>query len=220
MKLARRTSYFAVLDEVLSAQEFQHLGRFMAEEDYAFVHATGWFRTYRLEDGNPLEGPTYLSQALNESQVDRAWPTGKAIDGLIVGLDALLDDFQDIVGTRERDWLLYTARPFLYPRGTGLSWHNDQDTELPRSGAFAFYTHPEWRPSWGGELLVAPPGGGRDLGNFIVPLPNRLVLVRAGIEHAIRPVHSAAGEAIRTSVAGFFLRLRDAGTENDPYVGA
>ena len=206
MRLVKRTSYFAVLDDVLPAHEFARLGKFMAEEEYAFVHATGWFKTYSVEDGNPLEGRTYLSQGLSEGQANHAWPTGKAVDSLIECLEGLLDDFPDIVGRRELDWLLFTARPFLYPRGTSLSWHNDEDLELPRSGAFAFYTHGEWRSSWGGELLVAPPGRERDLGFFILPMPNRLVLVQAGVEHTIRPVHLAAGEAMRSSIAGFLVR--------------
>jgi len=62
------------------------------------------------------------------------------------------DDFADLVGRRNVDYDNISARSFLYPQGTSLSWHEDGPKY---SGAYAFYAHPEWRSQWGGELLVA-----------------------------------------------------------------
>lgn len=207
MKIALRTTDYAVIDDFLSASQWQAVRGYIDRESFRFVHEVGWFRTYRLEDGNPLEGPTHLSRALSPAQAVSAMPTGKGIDALIARLDEILDEFADVVGHRDRDWVLFTARAFLYPRGTALSWHNDSDRELPRSGAFAYYAHELWKHGWGGELLLAPPEGGRDLGRFVMPAPNRLVLIRAGVEHAIQPVLPAAGDAVRASIAGFMVGL-------------
>lgn len=202
-----RTADYAVIDDFLPATQWLAVREYIDTESFRFVHEMGWFRTYRLEDGNPLEGPTHLSRALSPAQAARAMPTGKGIDALIKRLDDVLDEFADIVGHRDRDWVLFTARAFLYPRGTALSWHNDRDHELPRSGAFAYYAHECWKHGWGGELLLAPPAGGRDLGRFVMPAPDRLVLIRAGVEHAIQPVLPAAGDAVRASIAGFMVGL-------------
>lgn len=207
MKIALRTPDWAVIDDFLSPSQWRAALGYIDRESFRFVHESGWFRTYRLEDGNPLEGPTHLSRALSPAQAASAMPTGKGIDALIARLDEVLDEFADIVGHRDRDWILFTARAFLYPRGTALSWHNDRDPELPRSGAFAYYVHEHWKHGWGGELLLAPPEGSRDLGRFVMPTPNRLVLIRAGVEHAIQPVLPAAGDAVRASIAGFMIGL-------------
>jgi hypothetical protein len=40
---------------------------------------------------------------------------------------------------------------------------------------------------------------------FLSPRPNRLVLLRGGVRHCIKKVESAAGNAFRASVSGFFL---------------
>ena len=42
-------------------------------------------------------------------------------------------------------------------------------------------------------------------GQFIAPKPNRLVLL-SGAPHMVAKVSAAAGQNIRASVAGFFLR--------------
>ena len=43
-------------------------------------------------------------------------------------------------------------------------------------------------------------------GEYVVPKPNRLVVVKAGTSHRINTVHAASGENVRISVAGFFVR--------------
>jgi len=43
-------------------------------------------------------------------------------------------------------------------------------------------------------------------GRYIVPKPNRLVVIKAGTPHAINHVHTAVGSNVRCSIAGFFLR--------------
>ena len=50
------------------------------------------------------------------------------------------------------------------------------------------------------EALLA-----RGEGRYVQPKPNRLVLL-GGAPHAVAPVTPAAGQNIRASVSGFFLR--------------
>jgi Rps23 Pro-64 3,4-dihydroxylase Tpa1-like proline 4-hydroxylase len=39
-----------------------------------------------------------------------------------------------------------------------------------------------------------------------MPKPNRLVILKGGVTHRVAPVSQAAGEHVRASIAGFFLR--------------
>lgn len=130
--------------------------------------------------------------------------------------------------TGTKGWQSVNMRPYIYPVSSGLGWHTDRGKEA----AFIYYAHPEWRAQWGGELLVAPVSGsprtrqgggfqdfydqfddgliaGKDIGTFVAPAPNRLVLLRGGVPHCIKRVDPAAGEAFRASIAGFFLAEKD-----------
>lgn len=117
-----------------------------------------------------------------------------------------------------------SLRFHIYPTGAGLGWHDDGDC----AGAFIYYAHPSWEPDWGGELLIAnsraeasvEDGSETDAewklfrgdrrfrsiesGSFVLPVPDRLVLIRSGVEHAITPVRASAGDHFRASVSGFF----------------
>jgi Rps23 Pro-64 3,4-dihydroxylase Tpa1-like proline 4-hydroxylase len=103
-----------------------------------------------------------------------------------------------------------------------LSWHRD-DSEL-YAGAFIYYAHPHWNAHWGGELLIADVPDDLDImayrfenepyseqllehgaGRFVMPKSNRLVIL-GGAPHAVAPVSAAAGQNVRASVSGFFLR--------------
>jgi Rps23 Pro-64 3,4-dihydroxylase Tpa1-like proline 4-hydroxylase len=107
-----------------------------------------------------------------------------------------------------------------------LGWHDDGEE---RTAAYTFYAHPAWAPEWGGELLIgtkrqdntgrgtafrrddtfdelSPTVAGVCAGVFVVPLPNRLVVIRSGVPHRINRVEMAAGTNWRVSIAGFFTR--------------
>jgi Rps23 Pro-64 3,4-dihydroxylase Tpa1-like proline 4-hydroxylase len=42
-------------------------------------------------------------------------------------------------------------------------------------------------------------------GRFVMPRPNRLVILAGGVSHMIAPVSPAAGHHVRGSIAGFFV---------------
>lgn len=244
MRLTARGKGFLVYDEVLEAEAFDDLWLYMQRAQYCWVHAQGWLKAWRLTDGMPLGGPvSYSDQATAQALNGRGWqpppgscyPTGRHIDALIDVIAAGQADWGPLIGERGRDWLGFTAKPFLYPQGAGLSWHEDTNSY---TGAFTYYAHPQWNVQWGGELMFTGAAATdraagqasiyhRDpkvrsgqhldnslenarlmeqgLGQFVFPKPNRLVIVQTGVAHAVNPVTKAAGDRVRASVAGFFI---------------
>ncbi|HZH79611.1 MAG TPA: 2OG-Fe(II) oxygenase [Archangium sp.] len=246
MKTTFSSPQVVVFDDVLPPEQFQQLWRYMQSVPYKHVHAEGVRGVWRPEDGNPMEGPRTVNLAITppEEMVEgmmaaypgtSLYPTHKPIDPLLEAVKALATEHQAMLGQGGEDWLLFSAAPWIYPTGSGLSWHCD-DGKL-YTGAFIYYAHPEWNVQWGGELLIADEsakgagklgdeGGtgprrqhvfdnkeeneqllrGNGLGTFIIPRPNRLVFLARDYPHMVAKVSPAAGNRVRASVAGFFIR--------------
>lgn len=244
MRLTAGGKGFLVYDDVLDRDAFQNLWLFMQRTQYCWVHAQGWLKAWRLTDGMPLGGPVSYSDsgtamALNPTggtpPNESVYPTGRHIDPLLSLIDEGHEGWSGLIGRRGEAWSGFTAKPFLYPQGTGLSWHEDTDSY---TGAFTYYAHPEWNVSWGGELMFTSDVCGeresidastydpnpaartgqhldnsrenarlmeQGLGSFVFPKPNRLVIVQTGVAHAVNPVTKAAGDNVRASIAGFFI---------------
>jgi hypothetical protein len=151
------------------------------------------------------------------------YPTNGPIDRLLDQVAAVARRVPRLVGREKSDWVALSAKTLLYPANTGLQWHDDAAFYR---GAFTFYYHPEWNALWGGELLVAaqderiPSWKPRHLfdnrltsaallrqgiGRYVMPLPNRLVLIGPRVYHMIARVTASAGDHLRASVAGFFV---------------
>ena len=256
MKLVRKTSRYAVFDEVFETAEFDALREYVQLDPYASVHQHGWEKVWRPSDGNPLQGVAVRAEIAgdaaanppaNGGPVERRFPTHLAIDVLIRRLQFLAEDLPDLVGRAGHDFVALSARPFLYPAGSGLSWHTDIGFY---SGAFTYYAHPRWSASWGGELMFADESacdrslgekirmalvveGGhpvgtaktivppsldqesvdavlceRGAGEYVMALPNRLVILKQGTPHRVARVDTAAGDNVRCSIAGFFVAQR------------
>ena len=207
---------FRVVDDFLAEDAWTELWtHFQFVELLPVTRSLG---AWKLDDGVPLGG--------HEVIVERRKPGAR--EGPIAGvIDALLGQPDLYEGLVRDTWTGVSARPYVYPRDTGLSWHVD-DHEL-YAGAFIYYAHPRWDAHWGGELLIAelpdddddndelPIMGYRfeteayserlldmGCGNFVMPKPNRLVLL-AGAPHMIARVSPAAGHNVRASISGFFL---------------
>jgi hypothetical protein len=237
MKKVFETDDFAVFDDVLDQETFILAWRYFQTEDFRFVSSPKWVKINRLMDGNPLLAPAYLSDPVIGDSITKVYPTSTGIDLIINKIKESESFIAPWVGKRGVDWSAFFARPYLYPQGTGLAWHDDYSDA---SGAYIFYLHPEWNASWGGELLIAdastkdlprpkvrlygekePRTIGNHLdqkgyseklleigvGHFIQPKPNRLVVLRAGVQHMIKKVDPAAGDHCRCSIAGFFLNI-------------
>lgn len=213
---------FSIVDDFLDEQTWTSLW-----SDYQFMELLPVTRTlgaWKLDDGVPLGGQEVLVP--RQPPEGNEQPTPSPLEQLAATILSNPDQHRELIGD---DWDRISARPYIYPQGTGLSWHVD-DHEL-YAGAFIYYAHPHWNAHWGGELLVAErdpeaeqeqgelpimahrfetePYSERLLdmgcGNFIMPKPNRLVLL-AGAPHMVARINPAAGAAVRASVSGFFLR--------------
>ena len=182
---------------------------------------------WKLDDGVPLAGEEVQRAPDNPNPEPAPAPSDASEPPNPIGtlLARLIDERDTHEGLVDEGWDRIAARPYVYPKDTGLSWHVD-DHEL-YAGAFVYYAHPHWNAHWGGELLIAALGEGHPeipimghrfenedyseqlidmgCGAFVMPKPNRLVVL-AGAPHMIARVSPAAGQYVRASVAGFFLR--------------
>ena len=227
-------SRFIIFDNFLSEQEKDLVWSYIQSEEFHFVHQKKWVKAFRLNDGEPLWGPPYLSDPYTPDTQSQVYPSKKGIDLVIQKLKSILPDAGSLIGKQGEDWAYFFARAYLYPRGAGLSWHRDNENHV--RGAFVYYAHPYWNPQWGGELLISSPqtarlefpkkalyeGGEKylgshldntfetealmeeGLGNYILPKPNRLVLMSSGVLHCIKRVDANAGDHVRATIQGFF----------------
>jgi Rps23 Pro-64 3,4-dihydroxylase Tpa1-like proline 4-hydroxylase len=227
-------SHFIVFDNFLSEQERDSVWSYIQSEEFQFVHQKKWVKAFRLSDNEPLWGPPYLSDSYAPDTQNQVYPSGKGIDLVIQKLKEIIPQYVSLLGEQGKDWAYFFARAYLYPCGTGLSWHRDNQNHA--CGAFVYYAHPYWNPQWGAELLISSPqtatlefpkrtlyeGGKKYLGShldnkfetdalmeegmghYILAKPNRLVLMGSGVLHCIKRVDANAGDHVRATIQGFF----------------
>lgn len=217
------TSLFTVFDGVLREEEQLALWRWFQEVPMKPLDSID--HAWRLEDGKPLLGPHFETHPPHlDSPSGLHYPTGYPIDAVLREIISVLPQLLPWIGEQGRDWTNIAATPSVYPAGTALSWHQDTSKY---SGAFIFYAHLDWNVQWGGELLIAsrdavePPSEpqfrfdneafsewllARGIGHFVLPKPNRMVVLSPESRHMVTPVRRAAGRHVRASVAGFFDR--------------
>jgi hypothetical protein len=213
------TDDVVVMDDVLSTSDFDAVRRQLADGRYESVHARGWDKSWRLRDGMPLRGgAVYYDPAAATNGSGARYPTSTVIDHLIDLVRGVTAQHPHVAGLEGAEWVAIFLCPWLYPAGSALSLHRDGGIY---SGAFTYFAHSRWRVQWGGELLVVePPFDGSpspsawmdddtpqpSIATCVFPRPNRLVLVGPDRPHIIGRVDASAGDHIRTSLAGFFLR--------------
>lgn len=175
---------YAVVDDFLSGPE--HLALWDAFQRATQASLMEWNRTYA---------------AAHDGLREEAAQTGPPeLRPLSEKLFALMTGGRPPIALEP--WTGITQSAWTYPPGTGLEWHSDTGW----IGAYIYYMHPAWKPSWGGELLIAAGGAPCESGGaFVYPRPNRLVLLEGGTMHCIKKVESAAGRAGRASVSGFLF---------------
>jgi hypothetical protein len=214
------TEDIRVYDDVLPPEAFARLRRHVNGLTFRSVHNTEQRKVWRLGDGNPLVGP---------SDGPPLFPGDKL--SLMVEEDSL-GLLYDKIEERTRsaglvsDFIGFTAQPWIYPEGSGLSPHVDGQRFY--EGSYTYYLHADWRVQQGGLLIVFDPethakdeadepvlpwidGDEEESarlndpghGRVILPRPNRLVLLSPRAEHMITTVR---GGHPRLSIAGFFYR--------------
>jgi hypothetical protein len=228
MKTSLRAEHFAVFDEFLPPGMRERLWDYIWSDDLRPVDAKRGNGAFRKGDGSPLAGPSYLSEPIRSATSWRGFPSGGTMDLFISALREAVADFAPWVGRFAEDWRCFSARAYLYGSGHALSWHDDRSG---RTGSYAYFVQPSWSANYGGELHIAdasprpvackaPGPAGSEVrqglvtrhlltvgcGRFIVPKPNRLVVMSSGALHAVRRVETDAGDWVRGSISGFFLK--------------
>ncbi|MFT5734549.1 MAG: hypothetical protein ACJA2W_000802 [Planctomycetota bacterium] len=215
---------YLVIDDFLDEEAWTDVWSMLQFADLAPVSRTKG--AWKLDDGVPLGSqeiitPPRTAELVHDPERPDLFPSETALDHVLAGILADSEEFKDLIGDA---WAHVSARAYVYPRGSALSWHGD-DHDL-YAGAYIYYAHPHWNAHWGGELLVADMPEGRDAlpimghrfdhesysqaimeqgtGHYVAPKPNRLVVI-GGAPHMVAPVRAAAGDAVRASVSGFFL---------------
>lgn len=219
------SEHFIILDGFLGDDARRNVWESFVSQTFNFIHDNGFERVFRLYDGNALYGEqtivkrrdTHRSNDESGRSVKTSGknqnPETKLINSII--RNGSVSRFLSKV----TEWRSITVQSFIYPVGAGLGWHDD-DAKLAN---FIYYPHPHWDASWGGELLIsgAPVGKAgstkvpglyrhndarvleHGVGTFVMPKPDRLVMIRGGVSHCIKKVDAAAGSAIRASYSGF-----------------
>lgn len=236
MKPVTVNAQFAIYDDVLPEPELAAVWRLFCEAPFQLAHADGVRGFFRPSDGTPYLAQDIawtqpavleqLPQGVSPQDLPiQLYPTGEAYDGLLDRVREAAAAHTDLVGCLATDWVGIVAKLYGYPADAGISWHTD-DAEF--TGSFIFYANPKWDVQWDGELFVAHEGardalprttlhafGSRSetevlmaqgFGQYILPKPNRLVLLAAGHPHKVVNVSKGAGDHIRGSLAGFFVK--------------
>ena len=236
MKKTFASDSFVVYDDVLDEESWSEVWTYFQFEDLAPTTRTDG--AWKWEDGQALAGPDFHAPSPEVAPDDARlahideggmYPTEAPGDHV---LDAVLGLLPELTPIRD-PWLHIAARAYVYPVGAALSWHRDDHDQY--AGAFVYYAHPEWNVQWGGELLIAQMRDpmslpmmpyrfeNRDysatlmeegLGQYILPRPNRLIVL-GNQPHRVTPVLPAAGNRVRASVAGFFVREQADAQDDD-----
>lgn len=212
-----KTQDFAVFDDFLSVADLEKLRAHMSGVGFSYVKSfRARSRVFGILDGDPLVAPSVIHHHPDSIRGATPYPSGSAMDIWVESMDRATEDLSPWIGERGAAWDFFTCTPYLYPLGSGLSWHDDAKG---RAASYVFYLHDEWKASWGAELLIAdrecPDHRSETInhiqvasfGTYVTPRPNRLVVIKAGTPHTVKRVDVNAGENVRTSVTGFFQAL-------------
>ncbi len=223
-----RTADFAVFDDVLAPSQFLDVWDALKRREYAQPSSKIWQSVWRPADGQPL-----VSQVGFISTRPFSGPIDLAIDRTIEAFRLT----PELVGAEGQAWIDAGFTLYAYPRGSRLSLHDDSNY----AGTAVFWLHPKWGASWGGELMIPEVSkeeseslklrnarGAESLldrsddmallrhgrGHFILPKPNRLVVISAGVCHRMNRVDDDAGENLRCSLNAFLTRRTATGNEH------
>ncbi len=223
MSVPRRSA----VDDVLQQPDFAALQTYYQECRSAFHRIAGPSSFFTQTTDRPEEETrTYFwispmlrraSGIRNKLEILRQ--RGISLDPFGVPLDAFANAVIPHVrrnvrtcGKEGRHWVAVMFKLYAYGPGTCAPWHSDGKRH---SGAFVYYYHDAWHHEWGGSLLIASrrrklwrSKARTDLGTFVVPRPNRLVLIGPETLHMVGRVSAPA--SCRLSIAGFLMTPQSA----------
>lgn len=86
---------------------------------------------------------------------------------------------------------------YEWQHGSYIPLHDDHGVHF----AVTYYLNSTWNPNWGGDLMVMTRPGETDLGTWISPRKNRLVIATAGVKHRTTILSPSADK--RLTIQGF-----------------
>lgn len=223
MRLTYQSDRVAVLDGVVTAEDASLVWRWFQTQEVG-VAAPG--RGAR----RPIDGFAYASASVT---LDATRPVSSLVDRTILGACAMA---ADQIGTVGRDWTSVSRTCWSYPAGTQLGWHNDGPTTQTGAFVWYVHPQwgASWggellvvdrcasdmvRESLASGAVVngatesrlATAAESSVLFTGPDPLcvqarPNRIVLFASDTFHTVRRVDPSAGDRLRSSITGFFLR--------------
>ena len=129
------------------------------------------------------------------------FPAGNPVDVALRTIRDLIIE-NALLGEASPKWAGPVSTFNRFGPGDRVLWHRDGDEYV---GAFSYYIHKEWDGNSGGQFLYKPGDPNADFeGGFITPRPNRLVVIKAPLLHAVPPVVEGAGSD-RLALTGFFV---------------
>jgi Rps23 Pro-64 3,4-dihydroxylase Tpa1-like proline 4-hydroxylase len=216
-----------VFDNFLPENMFHKLHDDMLKVDYERINVSGKFNlTHQLQNGSPLRSVKhvfYHSDNATKPQGPDIYPSGSFMDAFIEHMLAVKPHIEHVVGKEGEAWDVVSVKSCLYPPGTGLALHSDAAPNF--SGGYDYCLNPQWKPHWGGMLLlvdgdarraiIESGGGMRSVDELVIehgfaqtifPKKNRAVFIAKGAYHMITRVNEQAGDHARMSLTGFFQR--------------
>jgi Rps23 Pro-64 3,4-dihydroxylase Tpa1-like proline 4-hydroxylase/peroxiredoxin len=151
-----------IFDDFLSEQSYQKLYDFVTRCDYDRINTTKSTRAWHVHDGFPLRSTInafYYADPESKPDTAYAYPTQTPFDGFIDSLRAAQPAVGHVSGKEAQDWWHVSVTAWLYPHGTALSLHDDGAGVY--AGAYVYFLNPEWRPHWGGQLIMLDPEANR-----------------------------------------------------------
>jgi len=215
MRIAVVHRHFIVIDDLLEKPRFDLLYESLKRAKYR-AHA-GWSSVWSLAEDRAFRGSPFTSATLVKEFNN---PASVAYSLFVEALRQVLGEVEYLTGREGEDWHHFSGNAVLFPPGGALNWHSDKKY----AASYTYYCQGVWQRRWGGELLVLEddeprwghpgdvvgadqePGAAADVGYFVAPVANRLVVIRGATPHRIAAVSAAAGENHRMSITGFFVK--------------
>jgi Rps23 Pro-64 3,4-dihydroxylase Tpa1-like proline 4-hydroxylase len=226
-----------IFDDFLPEETYNALYNFSLTTEYQYINTTDTSLAWHINDGFPLRSKLtamYKHGRDNSEKPNWEYPTLTAFDSFIEALLAINSEVSHLIGNPGSDWKSASATSWLYPKGTGLSLHDDGAGVY--SGAYTYYLNPVWQINWGGLLLMMSPESNRiahehkkktdqlqfykkqwlqesaldslmwedGFAKCVLPKRNRAVFIANDAYHMVTKVNEDAGDRVRMAIAGFF----------------
>jgi hypothetical protein len=227
--LVKLTEDFAIFDNVLMPAEWDAVWSWFELADFDGVHRRGRDRAFQLSDGEPLRAPAAV-HSLRSDAATVGRRNAPEIVLVASAIEECARRLPELVGTASADWSWFRLVPWIYQQGTALAWHADVDAtgafiyyvhrewncrwggellvaEASKEHDIYRYHDGTQRPSSVIPSILDNTLENRVLlehgcGQYIMPKPNRLVVIAGGVKHAIKRVEQEAGGQARCSISG------------------